>query len=216
MVKKWALSLCLVVLVLAACVVAGCINNTSSPSGSSPSPIASQATVLPTAPPTNIQSYMGPFVGSKNSNVYHYPWCSEAKKIKPENLVTFNTVADACAAGYRPCEVCNPPACNPTPTPTPAPTPTPITPTPTPTPKVCTHVEIIIFHPLGTPCNTCAATNGELGIYYKNNPYVTASVQNATANSMVGIVRETGQTQSFIWGDVTQIEAWTDSVLTCK
>jgi hypothetical protein len=75
------------------------------------------------APPTNIQSYTGPFVGSKNSNVYHYPWCYEAKKILPENLVTFATVADACAAGYRPCEVCNPPACNPTPSPTPTPQP---------------------------------------------------------------------------------------------
>ena len=63
--------------------------------------------------PTNLQfqSYTGPFVGSKNSNVYHYPWCSEAKKILPQNLVTFATLADACAAGYRPCEVCKPPAC---------------------------------------------------------------------------------------------------------
>jgi hypothetical protein len=200
--------------------VAGCTNLSSSSSGSSPTTslagasASAQATVLPTAPPTNIQSYAGPFVGSKNSNVYHYPWCSEAKKIKPENLVTFATVADACAAGYRPCEVCNPPACNPTPTPTLAPT--PITPTSTPTPKVCTHVEIIIFHPLGTPCNTCAMMSGMLGPYYANNPYVTISTQNATANSVVGIVRETGQTQSFAWGDVTQIEAWTDSVLTCK
>ena len=57
------------------------------------------------------QSYAGPFVGSINSNVYHYTWCSEAKKILQKNLVTFATVGDACAAGYRPCEVCNPPAC---------------------------------------------------------------------------------------------------------
>ena len=57
------------------------------------------------------QAYAGPFVGSINSNVYHYTWCSEAKKILQKNLVTFATVGDACAAGYRPCEVCNPPAC---------------------------------------------------------------------------------------------------------
>jgi len=93
------------------------------------------------------QSYTGPFVGSINSNVYHYPWCPDAKKILPKNLVTFATVGDACAAGYRPCKVCDPPSCSPTATvtPTPAPsastiaTPTPtvmptstLTPTPTP------------------------------------------------------------------------------------
>jgi hypothetical protein len=55
-----------------------------------------------------------------------------------------------------------------------------------------------------------------LGIYYANNPYVTSTVQNATENSVVGIVRETGQAQGFTWGDYTGIEAWTDSVLTCK
>jgi hypothetical protein len=53
----------------------------------------------------------GPFVGSRNSNVYHYPSCSSAKQISSANLVTFNTVADACAAGYRPCKNCNPPPC---------------------------------------------------------------------------------------------------------
>jgi hypothetical protein len=81
---------------------------------------------LPTTPPTNLQSYNGPFVGSINSNVYHYPWCSEAKKILPENMVIFPTVGAACDAGYRPCEVCKPPACgSPTPTSTPTPTPSP-------------------------------------------------------------------------------------------
>lgn len=64
-------------------------------------------------------------MGSKNSNVYHYPWCSDAKKIKSDNLVVFATVADACAANYRPCEICNPPACTPSSTPGPTATPTP-------------------------------------------------------------------------------------------
>jgi hypothetical protein len=95
-------------------------------SQASPTPRLTVATpaeiaALPTTPPANLQSYTGPFVGSINSNVYHYPWCFEAKKIHPENLVIFPTVADACAAGYRPCEVCKPPACgSPTPTPPPA------------------------------------------------------------------------------------------------
>jgi beta-lactamase superfamily II metal-dependent hydrolase len=51
----------------------------------------------------------GPFVGSKNSNVYHYPSCSSAKRISPPNLITFNSSADACSHGYRPCEICKPP-----------------------------------------------------------------------------------------------------------
>jgi competence protein ComEC len=51
----------------------------------------------------------GPFVGSVNSDVYHYPWCSYAQQIKPENLVTFATAQDAVNAGYRPCKICNPP-----------------------------------------------------------------------------------------------------------
>ncbi len=49
------------------------------------------------------------YVGSKNSNVYHYPTCKSAQKIKPENLVTFNSAKDAQEKGYRPCKVCKPP-----------------------------------------------------------------------------------------------------------
>ena len=54
--------------------------------------------------------YTGPFVGSKNSNVYHYPWCPSAHNIKPGNLVTFPTLAKAKAAAYRPCQRCHPPS----------------------------------------------------------------------------------------------------------
>ena len=129
MLRKVAMVCVVVMLVTVLAGVAGCTSaNPSNPSTAS-APTAQSTTTptqttpttaaLPAAPTTNIQSYTGPFVGSKNSNVYHYPWCYEAKKILPKNLVTFATVADACAAGYRPCEVCNPPACNPTPTPAP-------------------------------------------------------------------------------------------------
>ncbi len=55
-------------------------------------------------------STAGPFVGSKSSDVYHYPKCADALKINPANLVTFRTVADAKAAGYRPCLKCHPPS----------------------------------------------------------------------------------------------------------
>ena len=56
-----------------------------------------------------VKEAAGPFVGSIKSNVYHYPSCYEVKHIKPENLIWFNTSEEARAAGYRPCEVCNPP-----------------------------------------------------------------------------------------------------------
>ena len=49
------------------------------------------------------------YCGSINSDVYHYPWCSYAKKIKPENLIWFTDEYDAKSKGYRPCKVCNPP-----------------------------------------------------------------------------------------------------------
>jgi methylphosphotriester-DNA--protein-cysteine methyltransferase len=130
MIKKAVMVCVVIVLVIVLAGVAGCTSaNPSNPSTAS-APTAQSTTTpttaaLPTAPPTNIQSYTGPFVGSKNSNVYHYPWCSEAKKIKSENLVVFATVADACAANYRPCEVCKPPACTPSSTPAPTATPTP-------------------------------------------------------------------------------------------
>ena len=64
------------------------------------------------------------FVGSKNSDVYHYPDCYWAGKIKPENLVYFDTAEDAINAGYRPCKVCKPPTrSSSTSPPTPPPTP---------------------------------------------------------------------------------------------
>lgn len=51
----------------------------------------------------------GVYVGSVNSNIYHYPSCEWAKKIYPENEIWFSSVADAKAHGYRACRVCEPP-----------------------------------------------------------------------------------------------------------
>jgi hypothetical protein len=48
------------------------------------------------------------FVASKNSNVFHRPDCSWAKRIKPENLVGYNSREEALKAGKRPCKRCNP------------------------------------------------------------------------------------------------------------
>jgi hypothetical protein len=47
-------------------------------------------------------SAKGLFVASKNSKVYHWPWCASAKKIKPENQLWFKTETQAKAAGYLP------------------------------------------------------------------------------------------------------------------
>jgi hypothetical protein len=92
----------------------------------------------------NAQSYQ--FVGSKGSDVYHYPTCTYAKNIKTENLVTFVDAQDAVSKGYSPCSKCHPPlpvsstspsaTAKPTVTPTATPTdttsPTPVTPEITP------------------------------------------------------------------------------------
>ncbi len=50
----------------------------------------------------------GMFVGSKESNKYHYPDCRYAESISPENEIWFKDAADAQAQGYEPCGVCKP------------------------------------------------------------------------------------------------------------
>ena len=49
------------------------------------------------------------FVGSKNSDKYHYCDCQWAKKINPENLKCFKDVEEAKDNGYVPCGTCKPP-----------------------------------------------------------------------------------------------------------
>jgi hypothetical protein len=156
--------------------VAGSISTQtlSNPSTASAATVKSTTTTTTAHPvflsyeqPTSLQlqSYTGPFVGSINSNVYHYPWCSDAKKILPKNLVTFATVADACAAGYRPCKVCDPPACgSPTPTATPTVAPsasTVATPTPTimPTSTITPTSTPAAASPSATPKPAAASTS---------------------------------------------------------
>lgn len=53
-------------------------------------------------PAANQNSPKGLFVGSKNSNKYHWPWCAPAKNIKPENQIWFQSEAEARAVGYSP------------------------------------------------------------------------------------------------------------------
>ena len=48
------------------------------------------------------------FVASRSSRVFHTSDCRWAKRIKPENLVVYNSKDEAIKAGKRPCKVCNP------------------------------------------------------------------------------------------------------------
>ena len=49
------------------------------------------------------------FVGSVNSDKYHYPDCRYAKRINEENLVCFADEDEAQEEDYIPCGVCEPP-----------------------------------------------------------------------------------------------------------
>lgn len=53
--------------------------------------------------------YQYTYVGSNESDKYHYPRCRAADKINEGNLVHFETIEEAAAAGYSPCGICKPP-----------------------------------------------------------------------------------------------------------
>jgi hypothetical protein len=57
-------------------------------------------------PPARALPALAPFVGSKHSDKYHYPWCSGAARIAPENMVRFESAKAALAAGYKPAQNC--------------------------------------------------------------------------------------------------------------
>lgn len=79
-------------------------NYSVSTSKSLPAMVAPFVTPGPTPSPANT----GQYVGSKNSDKYHYPSCSGAAKIKDSNEVWFDSEAEAIAAGYVPCKICEP------------------------------------------------------------------------------------------------------------
>jgi hypothetical protein len=71
---------------------------------------ASQAQALP---PNRGSAAKVVYVGSKNSNKYHYPACKWAKQIKPRGLITFTSVEEARHRHYVPCPACKPPPLGP-------------------------------------------------------------------------------------------------------
>jgi hypothetical protein len=66
-----------------------------------------QSVPVPAKPSPSIE---GTYVGSIDSNVYHYPYCVYAQQISPENKIWFTSVTEAEAKGYRPCNLCKPPS----------------------------------------------------------------------------------------------------------
>lgn len=48
------------------------------------------------------------YVGSINSDKYHYPDCRWAENIKPENEIWFSSTEDAEEQRYVPCKTCQP------------------------------------------------------------------------------------------------------------
>jgi len=55
---------------------------------------------------TVVQEKECALVGSKNSNKYHLPSCTWAKKIKAENRVCFSSEEEAKSKGYQPAGCC--------------------------------------------------------------------------------------------------------------
>lgn len=82
----------------------------------SPEPIATTSpqevhtntpTEEPAAQETNAQ-LSGIYVGSLDSDKFHYPSCRFAKEILPENEIWFDSADEAESRGYAPCGVCHP------------------------------------------------------------------------------------------------------------
>ena len=48
------------------------------------------------------------YVGSVNSDVFHYSDCKWAKNIKSDNEIWFGSIEEAENEGYRSCHTCNP------------------------------------------------------------------------------------------------------------
>ena len=59
-----------------------------------------------TATPKPVLDAGGEVVASKTGTKYFLPWCSGAKNINTENLMTFASANDAKAAGYTPAANC--------------------------------------------------------------------------------------------------------------
>lgn len=73
-------------------------------SGLEASSVRAQATSTPET--KEEQGGEGRYVGSKNSDRYHLPWCSGAQRIADANKVWFASKEEAEAQGYKPAGNC--------------------------------------------------------------------------------------------------------------
>jgi predicted nucleic acid-binding Zn ribbon protein len=112
------------------------------------------------------------------------------------------------------------PSASPTNMPPASPTDMPLQlPVPTPVPTQCNHVSIVVHKMNDTPCNTCAMDTGMLSQFYAGNQYVTVSgvsFYGGPNHYITATVLETGQSATFSIYDLSLVEAWTNSILTCK
>lgn len=76
-------------------------------------PLAPEPSPEPTAEPellplhgAEAESDTFPFVGSRNSSVYHHSDCAQAERIKAENRVGWESETEALAEGRKPCSLC--------------------------------------------------------------------------------------------------------------
>jgi hypothetical protein len=82
----------------------------ANPSGTRPPDANDIAVKLPKPAKPDAKPAMAEhkYIASKNSKVFHKPDCRWAKRIKPANLVGYNSRNEAIEAGKRPCKVCKP------------------------------------------------------------------------------------------------------------
>ena len=65
---------------------------------------SSKTTPLPVT--TAVAAQSAAVIGSKSGTKYHLPTCPGAKQIKPANVITFDSIEAAQAAGYSPAANC--------------------------------------------------------------------------------------------------------------
>lgn len=87
---------------------AGVSTQLQSKAFASPAALTAKAAAVSASPAASPAQAQYAFVSAKGSKIFHRPDCSSAKRIKPENIIGFQTREEAVAAGLAPCKVCKP------------------------------------------------------------------------------------------------------------